>query len=77
MPIEIKNSEVAKEKTEEEKIVSSMVEAAKNSVEVIEKLGDILSESLDKEKFKKIIVEEALKDPELRNKIMLELIKKL
>lgn len=77
MVIEIKGPEVAKEKTEEEKVASSMVEAAKNSVEVTEKLGDILSESLDKEKFKKMVVEEALKDPELRNKIMLELIKKL
>lgn len=66
-----------REKTEEEKVATSLIEAAKNSTEVVEKLGSILSESLDKEKFKKIIMEEALKDPELRNKLMLELLKKL
>lgn len=65
------------EKTEEEKIISSLVEAAKSSTEVSQKLSDVLLQSIDKDKFKKMIVEEALKDPELRNKIILELIKKL
>jgi hypothetical protein len=77
MPIEIRRPEVIREKTEEEKVVSSLIEAAKSSSEVTEKLSDILGESIDKTKLKKMIIEEALKDPELRNKIMLELIKKL
>lgn len=69
------------EKKEEEKIdekvVSSMIETAKTSSEATEKLTDLLMGSIDKEKLKKMIVEEALKDSELRNKIMLEVIKKL
>lgn len=84
MPIEIrrpepviKRPEFEREKQGEDKVVSSMVEAAKSSSEVTEKLSEILVETLDKTKFKKMIVEEALKDPELRDKIMLELIKKI
>jgi len=77
MAIEVRTAGVIKEKAEEEKVVSSMIEAAKSNAEVTEKLGNILSESLDREKFKKMVVEEALKDPELRDKIMLELIRKL
>ncbi|MDI6798395.1 MAG: hypothetical protein QMD12_00115 [Candidatus Aenigmarchaeota archaeon] len=69
------------EKKEEEKIdekvVSSMIEAAKTSSEAAEKLSEMLMGSIDKEKLKKMIVEQALKDPELRNKIMLELLKNL
>jgi hypothetical protein len=75
-PLEVKKPEVG-EVAGEEKVVSSMVEAAKTSPELTEELGSILISSLNKEKFKKSIVEEALKDPELRKKIMLELIKKL
>lgn len=82
MPIEIRKPEVivrpeVKKENEEEKVVSSLVEAAKTNSELVEKLSDILSESLNKERFKKLIIEEVLKDPELRDKVMLELIKKL
>ncbi len=65
------------EKREEEKVVFSLIKAAKNNREIAEKLTNILMESLNKEKLKKMIVEEALKDPDLRDQIMLELIKKL
>jgi len=61
----------------DEKVVSSMIEAAKTSSEATEKLTDLLMGSIDKEKLKKMIVEATLKDSELRNKIMLEVIKKL
>ena len=68
--------QVAKEDTDK-KILSSLIEAAKSNMEITEKLTEILVGSLDKEKFKKMIVEESLKDPELRNRIALALIKKL
>lgn len=73
MPVE----EIKPKEEVDRKIISSTIEAAKSSTEVIEKLSNILAESLDKEKLKKMILEEALKDPELRNKIVLEVIKKL
>ena len=68
--------QVAKEDTDK-KLLTSMMEAAKSSIEVADKLTEILITSLDREKFKKMIIEEALKDPELRNKIALAIIKKL
>jgi len=70
---------VKKEEEEkiDEKVVSSMIETAKTSSEATEKLTDLLMGSIDKGKLKKMIVEEVLKDPQLRNKIMLEVIKKL
>lgn len=61
----------------DETAVSSMIETAKESEEATEKLTSMVMESLDISKFRERLVEEALRDPELRNKIMLELIKKL
>ena len=69
--------ETGSEVGREEKVVLSLIKAAKNNNEIAGKVTEILMGSLDKEKLKKMIVEEALKDPELRDKIMLELIKKL
>lgn len=66
-----------KEENMDEKVVSSMIQAAKTNSETTEKLTNMLMESIDRDKFKKMLLEEALKDSELRNKIMLELIKKL
>jgi len=60
-----------------EKAISATIETAKTSEEATEKLTSMVMESIDVSKFKERLVEEALKDPELRNKIMLELIKKL
>jgi hypothetical protein len=74
---EVARPEVTRERTEEEKVLFSLVEAAKSSDEIAQKLSDILVESLDKEKLKKMVIDQALKDYQLRNKIMLELIKKL
>jgi len=61
----------------DERAISATIETAKTSEEATEKLTSIVMESIDISKFKERLVEEALKDPELRNKIMIELIKKL
>lgn len=74
---EIKLGMPVKKEDVDEKVVSSMIETAKTNTEAAEKLTDMLLASVDKEKFKKMVVDAALKDPELRDKIMLELIKKL
>jgi len=76
-PEVIREPEFVRERTDEEKIFSSLVAAAKHNEEVLQKLSDLLAESLDKQKLKRMIVDDALKDFDLRNKIMLELIKKL
>ena len=60
-----------------EKAISATIEAAKNSDEATEKITSMVMESLDVSKFKERLVEEVLKDPELRTKVMLELLKKL
>jgi len=65
------------EKDINKEAIRSMLEAAKTSDEATEKLTGMVMDSLDIAKFRERLVEEALKDPELRNKIMLELIKKL
>ncbi len=61
----------------DERAILATIETAKNSQEATEKITNMVMESLDVSKFKERLIEESLKDPELRNKIMLELIKKL
>ncbi|MFH8087037.1 MAG: hypothetical protein QW609_04430 [Candidatus Aenigmatarchaeota archaeon] len=60
-----------------EKALSSFIETAKNNEEVRKKIAELIFSSLDLKNFKEKLVEEALKDSELRNKIMLELLKKI
>ncbi len=60
-----------------EKTLESMIEVAKENEEVRGKITEMLLENMDKEEFKKKLIEEALKDKELRDKIMLEIIRKL
>ncbi|HKZ45249.1 MAG TPA: hypothetical protein VJ343_00935 [archaeon] len=60
-----------------EKAISATIEAARNNDEATEKLTSMVMESLDVQKFKERLVEEALRDPELRTKVMLELLRKL
>ena len=60
-----------------ERAISATIEAAKNSDEATQKLTSMVMESLDVPKFREKLVEEALRDPELRTKIMIELIKQL
>ncbi|MEM7825322.1 MAG: hypothetical protein QW412_00490, partial [Candidatus Aenigmatarchaeota archaeon] len=60
-----------------EKTLTSFIEAAKNSEEASRKIADLIFSSLNLKNFKEKLIEEALKDSELRNKIMLELLKKL
>ncbi|MGC8812028.1 MAG: hypothetical protein ACP5O8_00355 [Candidatus Aenigmatarchaeota archaeon] len=60
-----------------EKTLASLVEAARNNEEVTKKIAEIIFSSLDIKSFKEKLIEEALRDSELRNKIMLELLKKI
>ena len=60
-----------------EKAVNTALQVAKEDADLRGKIVDLIMEGIDKNKFKERLVEEALKDPELRKKIMLELIKKL
>ncbi|MEM7821389.1 MAG: hypothetical protein QXX38_01060 [Candidatus Aenigmatarchaeota archaeon] len=61
----------------DEKIIKSIVEGAKTSQEITEKITNILMESIDKEKLRNMIIEEVFKDQGLRNKIIIEIVKKL
>jgi len=61
----------------DEKAIASLIEAAKTSEEATEKITSMIMSSLDVVRFKEKLIEEALKDVQLRNKIMLELLKKL
>ena len=54
-----------------------MIEVAKENEEVRGRITEMLLENMNKEEFKKRLIEEALKDKELRDKIMLEIIRKL
>jgi hypothetical protein len=60
-----------------EKALASFIETAKNNEEVSRKIAELIFSSLDTKNFREKLIDEALKDPELRNKIMLELLKKL
>ena len=60
-----------------EKTLESMIEVAKENEEVRGKITEMLLENMNKEEFKEKLIEEALKDKELRDKIMLEIIRKL
>lgn len=60
----------------DEKAIASIIETAKTNQEAVGKITGMIMASLDA-KFKERLIEEALKDSELRNKIMLELLKKL
>ncbi len=60
-----------------EKAVNAALQTAKEDAELRGKIADFLLQGIDKQKFKERIVEEALKDPELRKKIMLEIVRKL
>jgi hypothetical protein len=60
-----------------EKAVSAALQAAREDAELRGKIADFLLQGIDKQKFKERIVEEALKDSELRKKIMLEIVRKL
>jgi len=60
-----------------EKTLESMIEVAKENEEVRGRITEMFLESMNKEEFKKKLIEEALKDKELRDKIMLEIIRKL
>ena len=61
----------------DEKAITMMVETAKENEEVRAKITEMFLEGIDKKEFKKILIDKALGDPELRKKIMLEIIKKL
>ena len=61
----------------DDKTVSTMIETAKENAEVRGKITEMFLQGIDREKFKQKLIEEALKDKELRDKIMLELIRKL
>ena len=60
-----------------ERALASFIETAKNNEEVSRKIAELIFSSLDVKNFKEKLIEEALRDSELRNKIMLELLKKL
>jgi hypothetical protein len=60
-----------------EKAVNAALQTAREDAELRGKIADFLLQGIDKQKFKERIVEEALKDPELRKKIMLEIVRKL
>ena len=60
-----------------EKTLESMIEVAKENEEIRGRITEMLLENMNKEEFKKRLIEEALKDKELRDKIMLEIIRKL
>lgn len=68
---EVKSNEIS------EKALASFIETAKNNQEVTKKIAELIFSSLDIKSFKEKLIEEALRDPELRNKIMLELLKKI
>jgi hypothetical protein len=59
------------------KAVSAALQTAREDAEFRGKIAEFLLEGIDKQKFKEKLVEEALKDPELRKKIMLEIVRKL
>jgi hypothetical protein len=60
-----------------DRAVNTALQVAKEDAEFRGKIADFIMQGVDKNKFKEKLVEEALKDVELRKKIMLELIKKL
>lgn len=60
-----------------DKAVSAALQTAREDAELRGRITEFLLQGVDKQKFKEKIVEEALKDPELRKKIMLELVRKL
>jgi hypothetical protein len=71
-------SERAKiEKSENEKALSAAIQVAKEDLEFRSKIAELLLEKINKAGFKEKLIDEALKDPELRKKIMLELLRKL
>ncbi len=61
----------------DEKALQTMLEVAKENEEIRGKITEIILSSMDKEEFKKNLIREALNDKELREKIMVEIIKKL
>jgi len=60
-----------------EKAVSAALQTAREDPELRGKIADFLLEGIDKQRFKERVLEEALKDPELRKKIILEIVRKL
>lgn len=68
---EVKSNEIS------EKALASFIETAKDNQEVTKKIAELIFSSLDIKSFKEKLIEEALRDSELRNKIMLELLKKI
>jgi hypothetical protein len=59
------------------KAISAVIAAAKSSNELTGRLTNMIMQSLDVQKFRERVLEEALKDPELRIRIILELIRRL
>lgn len=60
-----------------DRAISSMIETLKNNKEATDKVTSIIMASIDVAKFKERLIEEVLRDVQLRNKIMLELLRKL
>jgi hypothetical protein len=63
--------------SENEKALSAAIQVAKEDLEFRSKMAEFLLEKINKAEFKEKLIDEALKDPELRKKIMLELLRKL
>jgi len=63
--------------SENEQALVAAIQVAKEDLEFRSKIADFLLEKINKTEFKEKLIDEALKDPELRKKIMLELLKKL
>ena len=61
----------------DDKTMDSMIETIKNSREATERVVSMIMSSIDLPKFKEKLIEEVLKDAQLRNRIMLELLRKL
>ena len=57
--------------------IQTVVEAAKEEGEIRAKIAELLSKDIDKVKFKEKLLEAVLKDPDLRRKILLEVIRKI